>query len=78
MARAKRAICEPLWRIGRLPPQGLANRTFRARHANTMFGVRMVCARRAMREPLWWQTVESTASLCSVSQPLHNDAVDST
>eukprot|EP00974_Lingulodinium_polyedra_P001318 126292-Lingulodinium_polyedra.AAC.1 len=38
----------------------------------------MACARRAICEPLWWQTVDSTASLCSILHTLRNDVVEST
>eukprot|EP00974_Lingulodinium_polyedra_P102018 9880308-Lingulodinium_polyedra.AAC.1 len=38
----------------------------------------MECARRAICEPLWQQTVDSTALLRTVSKTLHNDAVEST
>eukprot|EP00974_Lingulodinium_polyedra_P020263 1958605-Lingulodinium_polyedra.AAC.1 len=43
-----------------------------------VFGVCMVCARRAICESLWRRTVDSIASLCSVSRTLRNDAVEST
>eukprot|EP00974_Lingulodinium_polyedra_P080807 7828241-Lingulodinium_polyedra.AAC.1 len=42
------------------------------------FGVRIECARRAICEPLQQQTADSTASLRTVSTPVHNDAVEST
>eukprot|EP00974_Lingulodinium_polyedra_P117273 11162601-Lingulodinium_polyedra.AAC.1 len=37
----------------------------------------MECARRAISEPLWQQSVDSTASLCMVSRTVRNDAVES-
>eukprot|EP00974_Lingulodinium_polyedra_P129536 11210403-Lingulodinium_polyedra.AAC.1 len=72
MVRARRAVCEPL----RRPPQRLANRTLRAHHVNTMVGVRMACARRAVREPLRRRTVDSTAYARNVFQTLHKYAVE--
>eukprot|EP00974_Lingulodinium_polyedra_P058523 5635974-Lingulodinium_polyedra.AAC.1 len=38
----------------------------------------MHCVRRAMCEPLWRQTVDSAASLCTVSNAVRNNAVEST
>eukprot|EP00974_Lingulodinium_polyedra_P113763 11015314-Lingulodinium_polyedra.AAC.1 len=38
----------------------------------------MVCATRAICEPLRRQMVDSTASLCTVLETVHNDAVEST
>eukprot|EP00974_Lingulodinium_polyedra_P081311 7875847-Lingulodinium_polyedra.AAC.1 len=32
---------------------------------------------RAIFEPMWWQTIDSTASLCAISETVHNDAVKS-
>eukprot|EP00974_Lingulodinium_polyedra_P080246 7773977-Lingulodinium_polyedra.AAC.1 len=40
-------------------------------------GVRMVCTRREMREPLRRQTVDSITSLCTVCNTVRNDAVES-
>eukprot|EP00974_Lingulodinium_polyedra_P131456 11217779-Lingulodinium_polyedra.AAC.1 len=37
----------------------------------------MECARRAMCEALRPRTVDSTASLCTVFEIVHNDAVES-
>eukprot|EP00974_Lingulodinium_polyedra_P079659 7714901-Lingulodinium_polyedra.AAC.1 len=39
--------------------------------------VRMVCVRRAIREPLRRQTVDSIASLCTACKTVRNDAVES-
>eukprot|EP00974_Lingulodinium_polyedra_P105621 10225469-Lingulodinium_polyedra.AAC.1 len=38
----------------------------------------MECVRRVICEPLQQQAVDSTASLCTVSKTVHNDAVEST
>eukprot|EP00974_Lingulodinium_polyedra_P091227 8846279-Lingulodinium_polyedra.AAC.1 len=38
----------------------------------------MECVTRAICEPLRRQTVDSTASLCTVSKTVRNDAVEST
>eukprot|EP00974_Lingulodinium_polyedra_P116698 11160164-Lingulodinium_polyedra.AAC.1 len=61
-----------------LAAQRLANRTPHALQTNATFGVRLECTRRAICEPLWRQTVVSTASLRTLSKPPHNDAVEST
>eukprot|EP00974_Lingulodinium_polyedra_P127574 11202682-Lingulodinium_polyedra.AAC.1 len=50
----------------------------RARRAHTETGARVECVTRAMCEPLQRQTVDSTASLCTVSRIVHNDVVEST
>eukprot|EP00974_Lingulodinium_polyedra_P033229 3196223-Lingulodinium_polyedra.AAC.1 len=43
-----------------------------------VLGVRVACARRAMREPLRRQMVDSTGSFCTVSKTVQNGAVEST
>eukprot|EP00974_Lingulodinium_polyedra_P077220 7475920-Lingulodinium_polyedra.AAC.1 len=59
--------------------QSHASRTPREHQKpNTKNGVRMARAKRAIREPLRRQTVDSTASLCNVCKPLHNDAIEPT
>eukprot|EP00974_Lingulodinium_polyedra_P119768 11172434-Lingulodinium_polyedra.AAC.1 len=65
MERANSAICEPLCE------------SCDARAARIVrFASR--CANRAMREPLWRQTVDLTASFRTVFETEQNEAVEST